>query len=71
MSKKNDFEFLDKLFDRLQRDDFINKTINDFGKEIKETIDHSVKNQGYDDISDMVNKIKVRKQTDNDGWISL
>ncbi len=55
MSKKNDFDFLDKLFDRLQRDDFINKTINDFGKEIKETIDHSVKNQGYDDISDMVN----------------
>lgn len=61
MSKRNDFDFFDQLFDRLQKDDFINKTISDFGREVKDTIDRSVKNKGYDDIGDLVsNTIKPK-----------
>ncbi|MDD2592643.1 MAG: hypothetical protein PHP11_06120 [Erysipelotrichaceae bacterium] len=62
MSKKNDLEFLDRLFERLESDDFINKTINEFGKEVKESIDNSIKNQGYDDLSQLVtSKIKSKQ----------
>ncbi|MEA5026634.1 MAG: hypothetical protein VB012_03125 [Erysipelotrichaceae bacterium] len=55
MSKRNDDDFFDQLFTRLQDGDFINKTVNDFGKEIKNTVNRSIKNQGYDNFSDMVN----------------
>lgn len=68
MSKKdNDFDFIDQLFDRLQSGDFVNKTVNEFGNEVKNTIDRSVKNQGYDNIQDMVSSAIKSKPSEKPG----
>lgn len=55
--KKQNYDFFDEYFDKLANDDsnIINVTISEFGKEIRKSVDDSVKNKGYDSFSDMIN----------------
>ena len=53
--KKEDYDFLDDLFDRHLNDDrFINSSIIDFGRMIQDTINKEAHRNGYDSLSDMI-----------------
>lgn len=53
--KKEDFDFLDDLFDRhLNDDQFINSTVNDFGKMIRDSFNAEAHKSGYDNLQDMI-----------------
>lgn len=53
MSKnRNDFDFLDELFDELETSG--NQSVNDFGEMIKTRFSEEIKKNGYDNFSDMI-----------------
>ncbi len=53
--KKEDYDFLDTLFEKHLNDDhFINSSINEFGRMVRESINEEAKKNGYDDLKDMI-----------------
>lgn len=55
-NKRNeDYDFLDDLFDRHMNDDqFINSSVNDFGRMVRDSINEEARKNGYDSLSDMI-----------------
>ncbi len=49
---KNDFDFLDELFDELETSG--SQSVNDFGDMIKNRVNEEMKKNGYDDFSDLI-----------------
>lgn len=54
MTKKDDYDVLDDLFDRHLNDEFVNDSINDFGRRVRDSINEEARRNGYDSLGDMI-----------------